>query len=186
MTLQEQLNSVMRFGLYLGVLSVLYERSFVNATYIIVIVMIVTAALDYHDRRETNDVEDRLERLNIQRDPTTGQFCTSPTEENPLMNVLVSDYGSFPTRPGACDTSVPSVAKEIGKIASRNVYRDIDDVYGRKTNDERPYYTMPSTTIPNDQTEVANWLYRDGNPGVCRDGDMSACGQRIFHRYPGI
>ena len=103
-----------------------------------------------------------------------------------MMNVLVSDYGHFPTRPGACDVTDTSVANRMRKLSRQNVYRDMDDIYGRKAEADRPYYTMPSTTIPNEQTEFARWLYSDGSPGVCRDGNMGACGQRIYHHYPGI
>jgi hypothetical protein len=116
----------------------------------------------------------------------TGELRTSPTENNPLMNVLVSDYAAFPTRPRALDASAADVKERAGKLTCRNLYRDSDDIYGKNADCERPYYTMPNTTIPNDQAGFANWLYRDGGRGVCRDGDMGACGQRIFHRYPGI
>ena len=186
MTLQEQLNSVMRFGIYLGVLTILYDRSVVSATYIIGIIAVVTAVLEYHDSRVDRDIKDRRETLNVQPDRLTGKLCVRPTADNPLMNVLVSDYGLFPTRPAACDVTDASVAKEVRRISRHNVYRDVDDIYGRKAEAELPYYTMPSTTIPNEQTEFANWLYREGSPGVCRDGNMAACGQRIHHHYPGV
>jgi hypothetical protein len=186
MTLREQLNAVMRFGIYLGILLAIFERSLVSATYIIVIVMAVTAVLEYHDSQTDEDIKERREKLNVQPDELTGKLCTRPTQDNPMMNVLVSDYGLFPTRPEACDVSQPSVARQVKKLIRHNVYRDADDIYGRKAEAEQPFYTMPSTSIPNDQTEFARWLYSDRSPGVCRDGDMPACGQRIFHRYPGI
>jgi len=186
MTLQEQMNAVMRFGVYLSILSIIYERSVVSATFIFGIIATVTAIMDYHDSRVDKDIQDRRETLNLQPDALTGKLCVRPTADNPMMNVLVSDYGLFPTRPRACDVTDPSVAKQMRKLSSQNVYRDMDDVYGRKAQTELPYYTMPSTTIPNDQTEFARWLYREGSPGVCRDGDMAACGQRIHHQYPGI
>ena len=42
-----------------------------------------------------------------------------------------------------------------------NLYRDVGDLYG-KSNSQREYYTMPSTTIPNEQTSFAKWLYATG------------------------
>jgi hypothetical protein len=186
MTLTEQMNAVMRFGLYLGVLSVIYERSLVSATYIVGIIAAVTAVLEYHDSRVDGDLQRRRETLNVQPDRLTGELCVRPTSNNPMMNVLVSDYSAFPTRPAACDVTDASVAKQVQKLSRQNVYRDMDDVYGRKAEAELPYYTMPSTTIPNQQGELARWLYREGSPGVCRDGDMAACGQRIHRPYPGM
>ena len=40
----------------------------------------------------------------------------------------------------------------------KDIYRDIDDAFDRKSS-FRNFYTMPSTSIPNDQMEFANWLY---------------------------
>jgi len=34
-------------------------------------------------------------------------------------------------------------------------------LYG-KSNSQRQYYQMPSTTIPNEQTSFAKWLYATG------------------------
>lgn len=186
MTLTEQMNAVMRFGLYLGILSVIYERSVVSATYIVGIIAAVTAILEYHDSRVDKDIQKRRETLNVQPHRLTGELCVVPTADNPMMNVLLTDYGSFPTRPEACDVTDASVKARLKKLSRQNVYRDMDDVYGRKAEAELPYYTMPSTTIPNQQTEFANWLYREGSPGVCRDGDMAVCNQRIHRHYPGM
>ena len=42
-----------------------------------------------------------------------------------------------------------------------NLYRDVGDLYG-KNNSQRQYYTMPATTMPNDQTAFAKWCYNTG------------------------
>ena len=42
-----------------------------------------------------------------------------------------------------------------------NLYRDVGDLYG-KSNSQREFYTMPATTIPNNQTACAKWLYNTG------------------------
>jgi len=38
-----------------------------------------------------------------------------------------------------------------------------------------PFYSMPNTRIPNDQTAFADFLY--GNMPSCRDGSAFACVQ---------
>jgi len=47
------------------------------------------------------------------------------------------------------------------------------DVFNR-TQSQRQWYSMPSTTIPNDQESFQNWLYRV--PGqTCKEGNQEAC-----------
>ena len=36
--------------------------------------------------------------------------------------------------------------------------------------DTRQFYTMPNTTIPNDQEAFSNWLY--GTENVCKEGSI--------------
>ena len=52
-------------------------------------------------------------------------------------------------------------------------YSDPTDVFG-KTQSQRQFITMPSTSIPNDQDSYQNWLYRI--PGkTCKEGGREAC-----------
>lgn len=184
MSFQGQMNAVMRFSLYLAILIIIYERNITSAVAIIVITIVITTVLDHHDKRVDKDVHKKRESLNLHMDELVDELCVKPSQNNPMMNVLVSDYSEFPTRPRACDIDL--VTKEVESALTHNVYRDVDDIYGKKAMVERPFYTMPITTIPNDQTEFANWLYNADSPGVCRDGNMAVCGQRIHRNYPGI
>jgi hypothetical protein len=42
-------------------------------------------------------------------------------------------------------------------------------------NSQRNYFTMPWTTIPNDQEKFANWLYK--NPDTCKENQDACIGQ---------
>ena len=81
--------------------------------------------------------------------------CVAPTEDNPFMNVSPVDDRD---RPGACDPLDPAVAAEIDSNFERDMYLGTDDVWARKSQ-SRQFMTMPSTTIPNDQTSFAEALY---------------------------
>ena len=77
------------------------------------------------------------------------------------MNVLISDYDK--ERLPACD---PEEKKdEMLDFYNENLYRNVEDLFERK-NSERQFYTLPTTTIPNDQTAFAKWLY--GTPKTCK------------------
>ena len=51
--------------------------------------------------------------------------------------------------------------KEMQNLYNSSIYRNIDDVYERE-NSQRLFYTLPIQTVPNDQTNFANWLYKTG------------------------
>lgn len=99
-------------------------------------------------------------------------ICTSPTLDNPFMNVTMKDYmnfdkdGSIVDRPPACDASDPTVKTEIETNFNNNLFRDVNDVFG-KSNSQRQFFTMPYTQIPNDRESFQNWLYL--NPATCKE-----------------
>ena len=101
--------------------------------------------------------------------------CTLPTLDNPFMNVTMKDMLNVdpkkPGRPKACDTTNPEVKKKMDEMFNHNLFKDVNDVFG-KTNSQRQFYTMPNTTIPNAQDDFAKWLYL--NPKTCKE-DQDYC-----------
>ena len=92
-----------------------------------------------------------------------------PTVNNPFMNFnIITDN---PNRPGASDVSNEGIKKEANdkfKMSSnmssnenQKLFRSTFDLYDRN-NSQRQFYTMPSTTLPNDQTAFAKWCYSTG------------------------
>jgi hypothetical protein len=92
---------------------------------------------------------------------------TMPTLDNPMGNVLMTDYVDQPDRPAAA--WYPSVKQEVG-----NEWAKIHP-FERKRDAERNFYTMPSTTIPNDQTAFAEASYGKKFAPMCKDGANAAC-----------
>lgn len=92
--------------------------------------------------------------------------CQIPSDENPFMNVLISDYTENPKKKKACNINDKKVKKDIEEKFEKNLYRNTVDIWGRN-NSQREYYTMPNTTIPNDQINFANWLYK--TPATCKE-----------------
>jgi hypothetical protein len=186
-SLDAQLNAVMRFAIYASAIVALMRRSVMP----LLVIVLATAAGTYvvHglSARENIEMQQRMDALDVERDPLSRKLCSRPTLENPYMNVLMSDYSRFPERPGACDATLPDVAQRADDLYARNMYVDSDDVYGRRTGWPHQFYTTAATTIPNDQTGFAQWLYRPSPPGrgTCKDGDQDACGALMFHPFPG-
>lgn len=99
--------------------------------------------------------------------------CTEPTIDNPFMNMTMKDYlntdnkGDIIIRPEACSTYDSNIKKEIDNKFKNNLYKNVNDVFG-KFNSQRQYYTMPSTDIiPDINGEFKNWLYK--SPKTCKE-----------------
>ena len=101
--------------------------------------------------------------------------CQRPTKNNPMANVLVSDYDGRPDRPSACDYH--SVRDEVNYMLSGNI------AYGpQKSRSPMPEYQRnaysrqfvsgPVTTIPGAQTEFAEWLYGKKHEDTCKTNPM--------------
>jgi hypothetical protein len=185
-SIESQLNAVMRFSLYLSVIVAVYRRSLAPAVLVLATSAAATYALGRAESARGADTRERMAALELQVDPATKKLCTRPTVDNPYMNVLLSDYSRFPDRPPACDMARADVSDRAEQLAAHNLYVDSDDVYGRRASSTSQFYTNPSTSIPNDQSGFAEWLYRPSPPGrgTCREADGAACAARVFRLYP--
>lgn len=164
MTYIEQLNAAYRFSLYFS-LAVLIVKRDVRVLFFAVFVAIFTYVLSFYDEQQHVVKEKLTEKLNVRIDRRKNA-CSLPTKDNPYMNVLMSDYKEFPTRPKACNINNKDVKKAMTEYGSESIYQDMDDVFNRKAGD-RQFYTTPVTTIPNSQNEFAHWLYNTGT--TCKE-----------------
>lgn len=185
-SLDSQLNAVFRFALYASAIVALLRRSLLPLVVIVLATALGTYVVHSLSERETIEMQQRMDAIDVQTDPLTRRMCTRPTIDNPYMNVLMSDYARFPERPAACDMTQPAVSDRAEELYAHNTYVDSDDVYGRRTGWSRQFYTNPATTIPNDQTAFAKWLWQPSPPGrgTCKGGDQDACAARVYHHYP--
>jgi len=93
---------------------------------------------------------------------------TTPIARNPFMNVLIDELKYNPTRPAAASVLDPTVRLDLDEFFKTEFYADPTDVFGRSQG-QRQWVTMPSTSIPNDIDSYQNWLYRI--PGkTCKEG----------------
>lgn len=98
---------------------------------------------------------------------------TQPTAANPFMNVLLTEISDNPYRKPAASVQGVAVKGDMDAYFQTMFAADPGDVFQR-TQSQRQWVTMPSTTIPNDQDSYQNWLYR--LPGQrCKEGNGEAC-----------
>jgi hypothetical protein len=104
---------------------------------------------------------------------TANKPWTEPTPNNPFMNLLVTDYKDSPNKPAAISNSNPVIKQSLDDYFRTQWFSDPTDVFG-KTQSQRQFITMPSTSIPNDRESYQNWLYKI--PGkTCKEGGRAAC-----------
>lgn len=99
--------------------------------------------------------------------------CHSPTEDNPMGNVLITDYTDAPNRLEACyySTVNPKATSGISYDSGRS--RSALPKYMRNGFD-RQFVSNPVTKIPGDQTAFAEWLYGPKNGPICKS-DTKYC-----------
>jgi len=115
-----------------------------------------------------------------------------PTKENnPLGNILLTDYKDDPNRKPAPPSFNPIVIDDINdksKEITKDIYPGLNTkpLYSGLGNNMEfddlmmQFYSTPSTTIPNDQGSFADYLY--GNMPSCKSGDAIQCVKDNF-RY---
>jgi len=144
-TREEMLNSILRFSIYISVLMFIFKK-----TWLMFLLPVFASAITFYIYYKNKEYSDPKDDENFP--------CLRPSENNPLMNILVSDYGYNQDRKKACD--VFHVKKDIQKNINRTRYRDSFNLLENDFS-ERPYYTTAITTIPNNQEDFANWLYKE-------------------------
>ena len=98
---------------------------------------------------------------------------TTPNPKNPFMNVLINELKYNPSRPPATNIDDPTVKTQLDDFFRIQWFSDPTDVFGRSQS-QRQFYTMPSTSVPSDRGTFQDWLYKI--PGkTCKEGGREAC-----------
>jgi hypothetical protein len=190
------LNSLTRFSIYLGLLLCLVTHSNIYLG-IPVLGCILSVALYYNMKKQGTLRKGATPTMgppfaegftstgftpNIAGPSAANKFIediigvkerTKPTAENPFMNLLINEIAEYPKKPPAKYTADSDVKKTIDDSFETSIYGDPGDVWNRNQS-QREFYTMPSTSVPNDRESFQNWLYRI--PGkTCKEGNTAAC-----------
>jgi hypothetical protein len=175
MTFEEKLNAVVRFFMYLGIILALIKAQY-KYLFLGIIAMVVSVLLIEFDKTQ----KVRAEKFLARNDMTVvdNKVCARSTVDNPFMNPTTVDMTYNPNRPSACDIDNPDVQAQIEKNFNARLFRNVGDIYDRESS-QREFYTVPSTTIPNDQTGFAEWLY--GRGPTCKEGNSIQCSGNIYY-----
>lgn len=110
---------------------------------------------------------------------------TQPTPTNPLMNVMLPEIQDNPNRNPGAPSFNPLITEEINSSTKAMIEENFDDpdIDKKLFNDlgdnmefeqsMRQFYSTPSTTIPNNQKDFAQFCY--GDMTSCKEGHNLAC-----------
>jgi len=179
MSSNRKLNAITRLAIYVSIALFVYNRN-INSLFVAIITMTVIYLVNLGKNKQTKDDAEVEELLNSKKDL---EKCQKTDLENPFMNVLLTDYQDNPNRKAACKTELSrDVKKQVEDNFNNNLYKDVSNVFNKR-NSQRQFYTNPSTTIPNAQSNFANWLY--GVPKTCKEGNGEQCVANNHYRLNG-
>lgn len=177
MSFVSKLNAIVRFSIYLAILIFVIKGNPI-VFMIPIITLVFTYILWSMDKDKKTKEHLFLDEYRLSK-KKNGKICQRPTQNNPFMNVLMTDYKNNPNRVSACDITESAVKKDIDVFFNKNLYRSVSDIFGKEASD-RQYITNPSTTIPNDQEAFSKWLYT--SPKTCKEADGLQCWKRTYNR----
>lgn len=175
----EQLNTCVRLSLYFSIVVFILKKD--SAIFMIPICVGLFTFFLYNVDTENKTTERMfLESKSLYKDPNTNEICTQPTENNPFMNVLMSDYALNPERRKACNVSKKNIKKEANKFFDRKLYKSVGDIFNKESS-QREFVTNPITTIPNAQDDFSEFLYGDMIKNkTCKEGSGNRCVQNNY------
>ena len=157
----ERINSSTRFVLYAACAMYLINR---DIRVMVLALLVVSALFVMYKSGYIRDEPPVTETMEPR--------CQKPTADNPLGNVLLTDYVDNPTRPEACPYS--TVKSSVAEFLDNTVpfgparTRSPTAEYQRKAF-ARQFMTGPVSSIPGDQTGFAEWCYGKKFSSQCRN-----------------
>ena len=189
MSFKEKINAITRFTIYLSILLIIFTGN-LNYIYISIFVILLFYLIyvfrnkrkenfDDNDNDNNDNNNNNLEESTSNTEGSNTETtqiviepnidltkCRNPTDNNPLMNLQISDYTSSDNK-RACNVNNPEISKKIDNSFDDKLYLNTEVIYNTKFN-QRDFYTMPNTRPYNDQGSFANWLYN--TPVSCSMG----------------
>jgi hypothetical protein len=166
MTTTEMLNACMKLALYITIILVCMQKH-EKGMFILFMTIILTVFI-FHIHGVEKGSYTYTKNVNVIR----------PTEHNPFMNITLDEYNTSVSREieNAYEGDVyenDKIKKAVSDAFGTKLHSNTNDIFN-KYNSQRQFYTMPVTTIPNKQNELAKWLYKmDGK--TCKEGNQSKC-----------
>lgn len=175
MTLEEKINSVMRFVIFTGIMATLIFNDSKYILLVLIIMIVSIIVFNYHQERIAES-EKYLNTNDI--DIVDNRKCYKPSIHNPFMNPNITHIRENPDNLKNCPIDNNEINENMKKYFYTNIFRETDDIYDKNLL-ERQFYTMPSTSIPNEREKLGNWLYNRGES--CKENNGVQCYNNLYN-----
>lgn len=166
---------ISNFIFFMALILSLITRSIFLIVFAIIINLFLLYTYFYYNKEQAKIKE---EMDNNNQAIINNKLCVKPSKNNPFMNPTIVDIADNPNiNLSACCIDNRKIKKDINNIFLDNQYRDVIDIYDRNSS-QRQFYTMPSTTIPNNQEAFSKWLYY--RKSSCKEGNGEQCFYNIM------
>jgi hypothetical protein len=200
MSVEQKLNAITRLVLLLTILGFLITNNIniIFTGFITLAIFVMLYKTQYNLNTSSSDADSSSDSSNKKEGFINSQMynalkphLTTPTIQNPMMNVLLPEISYNPTRDEAAPSYNSEVEKEINHSTEgyvvldfeprnlteaeklrKKLFADLGDKY-EFDDSMRMFYTNPSTTIPNDQKGFAEFCF--GDMISCKQGNEMAC-----------
>jgi len=163
-----KINAIARFSLYYSIIIIIcrLDSKWLSISLLLLLISLFLGSTELF----ADDILDKKDKV-----------CFHPKPNNPFMNFTLYDNMLNPNRKEACNYE--NVKQDIRNAYKSRLNADELDIWGHNITD-RNFYTMPSTTIVNDQNKFAEWTYKSTyeNGGNCKELGES-CLLAIDPRY---
>ena len=181
LSLSEKLNALVRLSFYVSLLLMIFFGNYLYIYIFIVVLVFTFLIFKNYKPKQIEEFQDYKSLLNSQKDNSAhlANVQKAILENSGEIQTTLGDYQVVQgecSNPSITDNKQkspackyydkPEIASNVEKDFGYNLYRDVSDLYNKR-NSQRQYYTMPSTTIPNEQTSFAKWLYL--SPPTCKE-----------------
>lgn len=174
MEFNEKLNSITRLIIILTIVGYFITKNTMLFILAIISNLIIIGYYYFKTNNKTLSLLNNRENFeNLTKNEIEKANLVTPTTENPLMNVMLTDIKDNPNRNKAAPAANPIIQEEINKKTeniTKNNFEDdnIDKKLFRDLGDSmnldmsmRQFYTMPNTRVSNDQKSFAEFCYKD-------------------------
>ena len=175
LSLERKLNAATRLLIILTILGYFFTHSnklLVSTAVVLVVMAVLYKTLKIRKHNSVQPVEAFTGKGDINYQAEKHNY-TTPTKENPMMNVLLPEINEKPDRLPAAPAFNKEVRKEINEAAKdERLFADLGDNISFNRS-MRNFHSMPNTQIPNDREGFRQFCY--GDTGYCKNTYNTEC-----------
>ena len=171
MNFREKLTAIAKLILFISFIATLIFRTFSFLLFGFIIDLFLYYVYIHYNKTSTQ-LKEKLDMQSIEI--MDNNFCVKPNKDNPFMNPNILNTNK---NIKACSIDNKKINKLIDKYFQDPVYKDVNDIFNNNFS-KRQFYTVPASTIPNDQEALGQWLYY--KPKTCKENNGEQCYNNII------